>query len=238
MMPDYAKMKNADLEALLKVRGLPHTGKKADLIARLQEHDKQKLENPAEDEIDWDDDEDTTPAQPATTTTTQAAATTPAAPASNKEEPKAQVEASKPVAATANDTTATATNGTNKAAEPAADATAASFASGLAATSVDEELEKRRKRIERFRNPNDAESNKKADEELRTLERIERFKDSSITKNVDAALPERQKRKRDGGGDGDEEGSRGGFKRRGNRRFRGGRGGGGRGRGDRQAART
>ena len=39
-MPDYAKMKNAELEALLKQRSLPHTGKKAEMVARLQEADK------------------------------------------------------------------------------------------------------------------------------------------------------------------------------------------------------
>src|ERR1700761_3930036 len=59
-MPDYSKMKNADLEALLKERGLPHTGKKADMVSRLQEDDKSKVAAPVgatnEDEIDWDDD--------------------------------------------------------------------------------------------------------------------------------------------------------------------------------------
>src|SRR5262249_41752067 len=56
MMSDYSKMKNADLEALLKERGLPHSGKKADLVARLQEDDKKKASAavPEEDEIDWD----------------------------------------------------------------------------------------------------------------------------------------------------------------------------------------
>ena len=39
MSTDYAKKKNAELEELLKARSLPHTGKKADLIARLQEDD-------------------------------------------------------------------------------------------------------------------------------------------------------------------------------------------------------
>lgn len=75
---EYAKLKNVELESLLKERSLPHTGKKADLIARLQEDDKRKKEAaPApksatanttttvgsaavastnDDEIDWDDD--------------------------------------------------------------------------------------------------------------------------------------------------------------------------------------
>ncbi|KAG9636174.1 hypothetical protein KCU64_g14699, partial [Aureobasidium melanogenum] len=59
-MTEYTKMKNAELEALLKERNLPHTGKKADLVKRLQEHDAQTADGSAapaknEDEIDWDD---------------------------------------------------------------------------------------------------------------------------------------------------------------------------------------
>ena len=61
-MPEYTKMKNADLESLLKERGLPHTGKKADMVARLEEDDKKKNN---EDEIDWDDDAADASAAPA-----------------------------------------------------------------------------------------------------------------------------------------------------------------------------
>lgn len=39
MPTDYSKKKVVELEELLKARSLPHTGKKADLIARLQEAD-------------------------------------------------------------------------------------------------------------------------------------------------------------------------------------------------------
>lgn len=67
---DYSKKKNDELADLLKKRSLPHTGKKAELIARLQQYDKNHPdgdETPsepsttappaaAEDEIDWDDD--------------------------------------------------------------------------------------------------------------------------------------------------------------------------------------
>ncbi|KAL8799401.1 MAG: hypothetical protein Q9182_005919 [Xanthomendoza sp. 2 TL-2023] len=70
MVADYSKKKNAELEELLKSRSLPHTGKKAELIARLQQSDKDataakpsaskpstsKTDIPPEDEIDWDDD--------------------------------------------------------------------------------------------------------------------------------------------------------------------------------------
>ncbi|KAL9600203.1 MAG: hypothetical protein Q9219_003346 [cf. Caloplaca sp. 3 TL-2023] len=73
MAVDYSKKKNAELEELLRARSLPHTGKKAELIARLQQSDKDSAvtpttsaitkpttttttDIPAEDEIDWDDD--------------------------------------------------------------------------------------------------------------------------------------------------------------------------------------
>jgi len=67
---DYSKKKNDELADLLKKRSLPHTGKKAELIARLQQYDKEHPDGDeipsepstaappaaAEDEIDWDDD--------------------------------------------------------------------------------------------------------------------------------------------------------------------------------------
>lgn len=39
-MTDYASLKVPDLKKLLSERGLPQSGNKADLIARLQENDK------------------------------------------------------------------------------------------------------------------------------------------------------------------------------------------------------
>lgn len=39
-MADYASLKVPDLKKLLSERSLPQSGNKADLIARLQEHDK------------------------------------------------------------------------------------------------------------------------------------------------------------------------------------------------------
>lgn len=85
MATDYSKKKNAELEDLLRARSLPHTGKKADLIARLLQSDKDASNPPpqtasakpstatavADDEIDWDDEKDAdketsaTPAAPA-----------------------------------------------------------------------------------------------------------------------------------------------------------------------------
>lgn len=51
MTIDYTKKKNFELEAVLKARSLPHTGKKAVLIARLQKYDAEKVD----DESDWED---------------------------------------------------------------------------------------------------------------------------------------------------------------------------------------
>ncbi|KAL8947734.1 MAG: hypothetical protein Q9222_006018 [Ikaeria aurantiellina] len=87
MATDYSKKKNADLEELLKARSLPHTGKKADLIARLQQADKDAANSstasklPVEDEIDWDDDatiapETSTPAAVSSTSVPADLATT------------------------------------------------------------------------------------------------------------------------------------------------------------------
>jgi len=87
MATDYSKKKNAELEDLLRARSLPHTGKKADLIARLLQSDKDASNPPqitsaksstatavVDDEIDWDDEKDAekdksgTPAQTAAPT--------------------------------------------------------------------------------------------------------------------------------------------------------------------------
>ncbi len=46
-MADYNSMKVPELKKLLTERGLPHTGNKADLIARLTENDKQKAADSA-----------------------------------------------------------------------------------------------------------------------------------------------------------------------------------------------
>ena len=44
-MADYAKKTNKELQEILESRGLPTTGKKAELVARLNEAD-QKVDTP------------------------------------------------------------------------------------------------------------------------------------------------------------------------------------------------
>lgn len=116
MATEYSKKTNADLVEILKSRSLPHTGKKADLVGRLQEADKAEAEKvtagapatatttepattdtttkvDAEDVIDWDDD-DTTTVEPVTATTaTTTADTAKATPADTKNEATTATEA-------------------------------------------------------------------------------------------------------------------------------------------------
>lgn len=73
-MADYAKKKNDELAALCKERSLPHTGKKADLVKRLEDYDAKGASASAsapakpaanEDEIDWDDEAKAATTEPA-----------------------------------------------------------------------------------------------------------------------------------------------------------------------------
>ncbi|KAI9772672.1 MAG: hypothetical protein M1840_000267 [Geoglossum simile] len=90
-MTDYKPLKVPELKSLLQERSLPVSGNKAELIARLEEHDKSKsqpaetksapatsaaIAPPVEDEIDWDDEGTTT--APTTKAPAVKAATAPA----------------------------------------------------------------------------------------------------------------------------------------------------------------
>ncbi|KAL1954818.1 hypothetical protein VTO42DRAFT_548 [Malbranchea cinnamomea] len=89
MAAEYSKRTNADLIEMLKARSLPHTGKKAELVARLVEADKaaaaeaekkskaatptgndSKVDTAADDVIDWDDDGSPGPGAETTNATT------------------------------------------------------------------------------------------------------------------------------------------------------------------------
>ncbi|KAF1913716.1 hypothetical protein BDU57DRAFT_319620 [Ampelomyces quisqualis] len=222
-MPEYAKMKNAELEALLKSRGLPSTGKKADMVDRLTKDDENKTKPTvnAEDEIDWDDDGDD--AAPTTAKTD--------APVTSNEETIAnaggQGQPTNPQAVpnqvadidpaqTADLTVQPPAEGAEVAQvvekkEPAPD-----YTKGLAATNLEEEIERRRKRAEKFG------MKIEDDEGLKKLERAKKFGDSGPPRGLDEALPERsQKRGREGGDDTGDNKRRGG----GRSGARGGRGG-------------
>ncbi|KAI8937767.1 hypothetical protein NX059_005467 [Plenodomus lindquistii] len=236
-MPEYTKMKNADLEALLKERGLPHTGKKAEMVERLQKDDTEKSgAKPAagaEDEIDWDDEVDETAAAPATTTAPKEEAVTTneetIANAGGEGQPPNPQAVPNQVADI--DPAATDDLSVQPPAEGAAEATtetkpeepkapAPDYSIGLAATNLDEEIEKRKKRALKFG------TKVEDDEGLKKLERAKKFGEVGPPQGLDEALPERnRKRGREGGDEASGTKRRDGGGRGGGREGRGGRGG-------------
>ncbi|KAH9909571.1 hypothetical protein F4778DRAFT_4678 [Xylariomycetidae sp. FL2044] len=244
-MTDYASLKVPELKKLLQEKSLPVAGNKADLIARLQEHDQaQEVPEPqeeaapaqtatvpaaeAEDIIDWDDD-DTAPA-----TTKPAEAPKPAEPIPAAEPPK-------PVEPAAATTTATVDDEGDKPAEQpsedvakAEEAPKTDFSAHLPASVADEEARKRQERAKRFGIVEEGN-----DEDKKKADRAKRFgvEESSLPSGLDAALPEKRPRKRGregGNADGDRDNKRqngpGGRQRGGGGRGRGRHGGGGGGR--------
>ena len=220
MPTDYSKKKNAELEELLKSRSLPHTGKKADLVARLQQYDSQhSTEKPTattdaggEDEIDWDD--DTAPiAPPPVGSDPPATAAIAAGGQGQVANPTAvpnqivdtdpsktndlTVDPPAPTPAADAKPKAESTNGTSKPDEEPSAPPPTDFTSGLSSTSLDEEIAKRKKRAARFDLKEDD------DEALKSLERAKKFgtgtgtaEDKAAVRGLDEALPERAKRER------------------------------------------
>lgn len=214
MSTDYAKKKNAELEDLLKARSLPHTGKKADLIARLQQYDTEQAAKSntaasagAEDEIDWED--DAAAAEPT------GAATIAAGGLGQPTNPTAvpnQVVDTDP--SKTNDLTVDPpAPSTDDAKAAEADKKKSLPSTGIKATSLDDELAKRQKRAARF---GIQESNEDA---LKALERAKRFGtgevgDKVAVRGLDEALPERAARGQKRGRGGDDGGRRDGQEKR------------------------
>ncbi|KAJ5899632.1 hypothetical protein N7495_004376 [Penicillium taxi] len=162
MATDYSKKTNADLVEVLKARSLPHTGKKADLVARLQQDDDKssapasaeatKPADNTEDVIDWDDDE------PAETETVTVAAPSEgtnsiAADKSVVTEPvavSAEKPADAPATTAAAETEAAPAETTETAPIEAEKKPAVDYTRGLPATELEEELRKRKARAEKF----------------------------------------------------------------------------------------
>ncbi|KAG8623927.1 hypothetical protein KVT40_008903 [Elsinoe batatas] len=217
-MTDYSKMKNAELEALLKERGLPHTGKKAELVKRLQEADAASAEatKKDEDEIDWDDEP----------TTTAAAATSEPAAAAIKAGGQRQAPNPQAVPTQQADIDPSKTDDLKvenapsevveekpvEEAKPAKD-----FTAGIATSTVDEEIERRKARARKFG------IDESADETLKALERAKKFGTSELNDKLNQALPEKRERKR-----GREPEEAGDSRKRGRPGMRGGRRGSGR----------
>ncbi|KAF3770639.1 hypothetical protein M406DRAFT_248892 [Cryphonectria parasitica EP155] len=239
-MTDYASLKVPDLKKLLSERSLPQSGNKADLIARLQEHDKSTSHTdpkPAAAPVAAAEAAPAAPA-PAPASAEPAESTVPPtaeAPAETDSTPAAAAPEKSGAAATATETAA------DKPAETS------SFALGLSATEADAEQKKRDDRAKRFGITVDKES-----DEVKKNERAKRFgiETSAVPKGLDEALPERRpKRGREHGDDGqrggkrqslDNRNGRGRNNNQNNRKFGGGRragGGGGGGGGTRNQAR-
>jgi SAP domain-containing ribonucleoprotein len=235
-MPEYAKMKNAELEALLKERGLLATGKKADMVDRLVKDDEAKVApaiNP-EDEIDWDDDGDdiaVAPAKADNPVITNEETVKNAGGEGQPPNPQAvpnQIADIDP-AQTEDLTVQPPAEGAAEAVVEEKKEPAPDYSKGLAATNLEEEIEKRKKRAAKFG------MKVEDDEGLKKLERAKKFGESGPPKGLDEALPERsRKRGREGGDDAGDNKRRGGGRSGG----RGGRGGRdnreNRGRGDRE----
>lgn len=221
MATDYTKKKNAELEDLLKSRSLPHTGKKADLVARLQHYDAEQAKKtsaaastdtkaPAgtEDEIDWEDDAGAAATVTGSVATEAGVIGQPPNPIAVPNQ-AVDTDPSKtddltvdpPAAHLENEKAKLATNAeTSKA--------PVDFVSGMGSTTVDEELDKRKKRAARF-------GVQETDEDaLKALERAKKFgtddsANKGAVKGLNEALPERGfKRGRGRGDEGDANGRR------------------------------
>ena len=185
-MADYGKKKNDELAALCKERGLPHTGKKAELVKRLEDNDASGAAAPkpiaAEDEIDWDEDPTLDAAAAATTEpATNAIAAGGVGKVNNPQAVPNQQAAIDP----------SKTDDLTVAAEPAAEPKAPEkdFSTGLAERSLEEEIEKRKARARKFGLPED-------NDEIKALERAKRFGTTDMPGLLNRALPEKQDRKR------------------------------------------
>lgn len=261
MATDYSKKTNAELIEILKSRSLPHNGKKADLIARLQEDDSKTKDAPAsapaaktdnaEDVIDWEDDE----VKPSTEAGAAAIAaggkgqvpnpvavpnqklgTDPAKTDDLKVESKGDAPATATIEAKAEKAAAAAEETPAEPEKPPVD-----YSIGLPSTEVEEELRKRKARAEKFGIVEDSKTALEAAE--KAVARAKRFGTATTDgdvkvgiKGLDEALPDEKSRKR-GRGDIDQ-GGRGGKRRdfnNRNRNRRRGNGGGNRNRNETDA---
>lgn len=221
-MSDYSKLKNAELEALLKERGLPHTGKKAEMVARLQENDKASQSAPApaanEDEIDWDD--DAAPTAPPAPSAVESAGEgnnpaavpnqVPAIDPSTTEDLTVAPPATTEASASAENGDANATEAPVVVEEKKEEV---DYSMGLETTDLEAELARRKARSIKF-GIKEGEEGPEALEAIKKLERAKKFneQDGAIDK-LDGALPDRREKRRRGEGD-DRNGD---FKRRGGR---------------------
>ncbi|KAF2719384.1 hypothetical protein K431DRAFT_228760 [Polychaeton citri CBS 116435] len=194
MSNDYGKKKNDELQTLCKERGLAHTGKKADLVKRLEEDDAVKgtqtaetAAPPAEDEIDWDDEPATSkPAADALAAGGQGEVDNPQAVPNQKVDvdPSTTNELVTEGAATTEDLKEAVTEQKE----------AVDFTSGLEERNFEQEMQKKIDRAEKWGTGN-------VEELKEELERLKKRQDKFGTmeaapKGLNTALPEKRDRKR------------------------------------------
>lgn len=194
-MPDYGKKTVADLQEILKGRSLPHTGKKAELVARLNESDKS---SEAEKNLT---------AQPAVTPTSKPTTATKAPAEDPTSTDSAVHEITEPTNAT--DTSSLAppqTTQNEREGSTTTDsklATAVDYSMGLTPSSYDDELKKRKARAERFGAPI-----QEVDEDVqKAVDRAKRFgtdgHENGGVEKLDQALPMERERTAKRGRDGE-----------------------------------
>lgn len=211
-MTDYSKKTNAELVEILKARSLPHTGKKADMVSRLQENDGNKpadatatdaaapaAKTDTEDVIDWDDEPSETPAQASTETGAaaiaaggQGAVPNPVAVPNQKlDEDPATTDDLKV------ESTGAAPEAATQAEAPVEQKPAVDYTRGLPTTDLEAELAKRKARAAKFGIVEDDETALK--EATKQLERAQRFgtgAEETGVSRLDQALPDERPRKR------------------------------------------
>ncbi|KAK4634801.1 hypothetical protein CLAFUW4_01697 [Fulvia fulva] len=163
-MVDYSKKKNDELAALCKERSLPHTGKKADLVKRLEDYDAKADSGTAaapakaEDEIDWDEEPAAETAKAATTE-----------PAANAIAAGGVGEVSNPQAVPNQEAAIDPAKTDDLSVAPPEGTTEAKPTSTMPDRTIDEELEKLKKRAEKFGNPPEMLEN------IKKMERAKKF---------------------------------------------------------------
>ncbi|KIW95924.1 uncharacterized protein Z519_02990 [Cladophialophora bantiana CBS 173.52] len=189
-MVDYSKKTVVELIEILKSRSLPHSGKKAELVARLNEADKAAQENEA----------DKAPSAESTTAPSAPAPEPATAPA-----PASETASEKPAAAEATAAAPTAPTSVDEKESPSANtdtalANSASYALNLPQSDVDAEMAKRKARAERFgtgtapANGETGTSSTDGDAQ-KALERARRFGTGQTAMGkLDEALPEERER--------------------------------------------
>lgn len=216
MATDYSKKTNAELVEILKTRSLPHTGKKAEMVSRLQEDDETKPSDApaaapaaaktdaAEDVIDWDDEPAETIIEPSTEAGAAAIAAGGQGAVSNPVAvPNQQLDENP---ATTEDLKVEATGAV---AEPTTQPEAATeqkpavdYTRGLPQTDLEAELAKRKARAQKFGIVEDDDTALK--EATKQLERAKRFGTGAEAETtpaegvsrLDQALPDERSRKR------------------------------------------